>query len=139
MRRLRPLLAILFVFPLLGSDSPKDYDDSIIMGDACLGEWTRLTLRIGGNESTLNDGWTLTIRRDNFSESVGAQPIGTWPCRIELGSPNRLTLPSPKSYQFLFRVEGETLILGYYNGAVGRPKGWDDPKIHVSTFKRVKK
>ena len=130
------LLAALLILPLLGSDSPKEYDDSTILEDACLGEWTRVTLRMNGNELALNDGWTITIRRDSFTESVGKH---TMPCRIEHGSPNRLTLTPLKDGQFLFRVEGETLILGYYNGAVGRPKGWDDPTIHVSTFKRVKK
>src|SRR6516165_8065461 len=115
MRHLTLLVAALLVLPLLGSDSPKDYDDSIVPEDACLGEWTRLTLRIDGNERALQDGWTLTIRRDSFSERLGTQ-TDTWPCRIERGSPNRLTLAPSKGWHFLFRVEGETLILGYYNG-----------------------
>jgi hypothetical protein len=136
MNRFLLIAAVLLALPLLGSDSPKEYDDSAILEDACLGEWTRVTLRINGDEHALNDGWTITIRRDSFSESVGTH---TGPCRIEHGSPNRLTLTPPKVGQFLFRVEGETLILGYYNGAVGRPNGWEDPTIHVSTFKRVRK
>jgi hypothetical protein len=136
MHRSACLLAALLVLPLLGSDSPKDYNDSTVLEDAFLGVWTRATLRIDGNERALPDGWTITIRTGSFSESVGAN---SGLCRIEHGSPNRLTVTSPKEYQFLFRVEGETLILGYYNGGVGRPKGWDDPAIHVSTFKRVKK
>lgn len=43
------------------------------------------------------------------------------------------------SGHFLFRVNGDTLKLSYYNGAARKPETFGGKDMAVSTFKRVRK
>jgi len=142
MRRLSLPLAALLALAALGSDDPKGYDGAAAQG-AVFGEWSRVGLRIDGRETGVRN-WVLTIRERTYAGRVGGG-TETGTCRVEGAASERLELVRTggdvcfSSGQFLFRVEGDTLTLAYYNGAEKRPESFDAKDLHVSTFKRVRK
>jgi hypothetical protein len=142
MRRLLPLFAVLFVGLLLGSDSPREYEDSAVSGDPLAGEWTRVKLVLAGDDLGAPP-WFITFRDGKYSARLadgGAAETGTYTVnggRLDMVRTGGIVCNS--SGHFLFRVDGDTLQLSYYNGATRRPETFGGKDMALSTFKRVRK
>ena len=65
MRRLLPL-AVLLILPLLGSDSPKEYDDAAMQMDEIQGTWRLVAVEIQW-QTVLFIGSVYTLRQNFMS------------------------------------------------------------------------
>jgi hypothetical protein len=142
MRRLLPLFAVLLVGPLLGADSPRDCENSAVTGDPLAGEWTRVKLVLAGDDLGAPP-WVFIFRDGKYSANVGGGGVGETGTYTVNGERLDLVRTSStacnSSGHFLFRVNGDTLKLSYYNGAAQRPEIFDGKDMALSTFKRVRK
>jgi hypothetical protein len=140
MRRLLPLFAVLLVGPLLGSDSPREYENSAVIGDPLAGEWTRVGLVLDGGDLGA-PRWVITFRDGKYTgHTGGAAETGNYQVngwRLDMVRTGNVVCNS--SGHFLFRVEGDTLTLAYHNGAAKRPETFGGKGMAISTFKRVRK
>ncbi len=140
MRRLLPLFAVVLVGPLLGSDSPRDYENAAVTGDPLAGEWTRVGLVLAGADLGAPH-WVITFRDGKYTGNTGGAPeTGTYTVnggRLDMVRTGGAACNS--SGHFLFHVDGDTLKLSYYNGAAKRPETFGAADMAVSTFKRVRK
>src|SRR5262245_55520025 len=149
MKRLPLLVAILFVLPLLGSDAPKDYQDGIVYADGLDGSWLLVRYEADGEARKIAAGLVLTYRRGE---------VESWPPD---GGPNRVlgtyradpgarpaTLDTfytdgfhqGKIWRSIYRIDGDTLYVGYQSGGARRPEGFDDKAdLHVETYRRLRR
>jgi hypothetical protein len=140
MRRLLPLVAVLLVGLLLGSDSPREFENAAVTGDPLAGEWTRVGLVLDGADLGA-PRWVFTFRGGKYTAHIGGAPetgyytVNGW--RLQTVRTGGVACYS--SGHFLFRVEGDTLTFAYHNGAAKRPDTFGGPGMAISTFKRVKK
>jgi uncharacterized protein (TIGR03067 family) len=141
MRRTVCLLAVLLVLPSLGSDSPKEYDGAT-EGDGIEGKWqciayqkqdpfqSVLIVRAGTYTISYKDG-------DVIEGNIRIDPNQN-PAHLD---ENPLTgYLKGETLKCIYQIEGDTLrIAGLPGLYVQRPKGFNDPGIEVSTYKRVRK
>lgn len=73
MRFLLPLGAVLLAGPLLGSDSPRDYENSAVTDDSLAGEWTRVNLVLAGSDLGA-PLWVLSFRDGKYTGHTGGLP-----------------------------------------------------------------
>jgi uncharacterized protein (TIGR03067 family) len=78
MRRATLLLSAMLVLPLLGSDSPKEYNDAAQM-DSIEGSWQLLAVEHDGRKVN-SITWILTFRGGKFTreDSDGDQGMGVY-------------------------------------------------------------
>src|SRR5260370_27737192 len=119
MRRVYLLFAVLRVVPLLGSDSPKEYDDATTSSDSLEGSWDRVSAEHNGVPVAFAGG-VLHFRvagRTWREETKGSAALaGTY--RVE-GVRRHTNLDlfhdegngTPSRY--IYRVEGDTLRVGF--------------------------
>ena len=145
MRRLPLLFAFMFVAPLLGSDSPREYDDSTKMDDI-EGSWLLISEEYEGRvfkaeEGRKSDNQGVTYQGGKFTRVDPKEVLkGTYttdtackPAHLDMtfdGGGLKVT--------YIYRRDGEKLLLGLIWNGGGRPKSFDDKGIHVSTYKRAK-
>jgi uncharacterized protein (TIGR03067 family) len=145
MRRLSPLFAFLFVVPLLGSDSPKEYDDKAeIVGIE--GTWRFSELEHNGEKVDLVTRWVTTYRGGTYTTNYGHGDTVRGCYRIDptRNPPHLDRLPSSgpckgETNKFIYQIDGDTLrVAGFYLIELPRPQGFNDDDISIWTYKRVK-
>ena len=127
---------------LLGSDSPKDYDDRIAPA-SLVGTWNLLRLTRNGQDDKAVE-WNLVFRADTYSWVGTVQVDGTY--KINTGrTPAELDL-SPmvaprqsKTSRCIFRIDGDTLLIALFEPETERPRSFGDKDIQTLTLQRVKK
>jgi RNA polymerase sigma-70 factor (ECF subfamily) len=126
----------------LAPDSPRDDGDGRTVADPLDGEWRLVSVEYGGVRAKFAP-WVLAFRGDRYTSNCqGSIQSGTY--RSVSGKPGSLDLLDGNdpnkgaTQQYLFRLEGDTLTLGFLNGGRERPASFDAPKVLVATFKRGK-
>ena len=146
MRHLFLLLAVLFVIPLFGSDSPKEYDDRVEMVDSVEGSWLLVSeqykgrvviaeeTRKGGKQGVTFQGGEFT-RIDPKEDLKGTYTTNTArkPAQLDMAIEGGLKVT------YIYRRDGDKLLLGVIWEGGRRPKSFDDKGIYIETYKRVKK
>jgi hypothetical protein len=137
MRRTTLLLPALLVLPLLGSDSPKDYDDRA-QEDGIEGVWQLVRTEVGGVARDEQPGQFYTYRVGKFVWPAGPT-TGTYSVDSSF-QPPRLTENAPiGETRNIFQIRGVTLRVAQRKFGEGYPQGFDDRKnLIVGVFKRVR-
>jgi uncharacterized protein (TIGR03067 family) len=141
MRRLFPLLAVLFVVLLFGFDSPKEYDDKTEYAVGIEGAWRWTEIEDAGGRRKLDDGTVYTFHNGVVTIDRGSGNQWRAPYRIDHSSnPPHLDfiLNGGRTYKFIYRIDGDTLRIASNGYDWSRPKGFDDKYVGVQIFKRVK-
>jgi uncharacterized protein (TIGR03067 family) len=146
MRRTVLLLAgVLLSAVALGSDSPKEYDDSMKV-DLLEGEWRMVEVEVDGVKPPFV-GFVETYR----DASWGAKSEGneTHQGRYKINTsqrPARLDLiPADGPFagvtrRYIYQVSGDVLKTAEAMGSDERPKRFDEKRgVVICTYKRVKK
>lgn len=145
MRRLSLLLSVLFVLLLLGSDSPKEYDDKAELDDIH-GSWRWVSTAHGGKVWDVPDGQYLTFRDHRYEwTQPGFCPAGNYkidtrwrPAPVDMTRTN-----GPEServtYRYIYRIDGDTLASAASENQRERPSGFSGVGVTIFTYKRVKK
>jgi uncharacterized protein (TIGR03067 family) len=145
MRRLSLLLAVLFVLPLLGSDSPKEYDDSVRFDGGLEGEWKKVEVFYQGQNLGASGQPSLVIHKQRFTWS-GSTPATTGTFTVDPGKRPARTDQTPlngpgtgSTWKMIYQVEGDKLLIAYTFTMTEYPKGFDDRDSFVTVMKRVRK
>jgi len=136
MRHLSLLFAVLFVVPLLGSDSPKEYDDRAEEA-GIEGDWLLVQTEEDGNGFAVLPDHVYSYRASTFHWSSGAWGTYSVDHRFR---PTRLTERSTMGYtqRSIFQIDGKTLRVAYLKSGDDYPDGFRDARgLHVEVYRRV--
>jgi uncharacterized protein (TIGR03067 family) len=145
MRRLMPLFAALSVFPLLGSDSPKEYDDAAEANNI-QGMWQLTEFEFKGAKAKPDVHGVLTYRSGTSTLTYGNVESLRGSYRIDPTQkpPHIDWIPSTdelkgRPIRCIYRIDGDTLKLGFMQGSDwSRPQRFYGEGVAVETYKRVK-
>ena len=141
MRRFALLFAVLFVLPVLGSDSPKEYDDKMeYVGIE--GTWRQIEIDYHGKTSNPTSEVSLTVRSGTFvfnlSDGNGLQ--GNFRIDPTRKPPHLDYMPNGsltgQTLMHIYQIDSNTLRIAYLDIAF-RPQEFTQVDI-VETYKRVK-
>jgi uncharacterized protein (TIGR03067 family) len=142
MRCLSLLSTALLMLPLLGSDSPKEYDDKM-ESVGIEGTWRLIEIELSGVKATPTQVVQTYCRRTYTSTINGTTSGGDY--RIDSTChPHHLdeiasTGPSKgETFKYIYQFDGDTLKIAYLPFGNPRPQGFNDKHIAVWTYKRVK-
>jgi uncharacterized protein (TIGR03067 family) len=142
-RYLLPLLAVLLV-GLLGSDSPKEYDDALKV-DGLEGEWDKVEVHYGGQNLGRSGHTTFIARGHKFTwQGGGESTTGTYTVDTTTKPGHTIQLPTSgpgknTTWKMIYQVDGDRLTIAYLLVISQYPKGFDDPDAFVTIMRRVKK
>jgi uncharacterized protein (TIGR03067 family) len=122
---------------VLGSDSPKDYDDRAEQS-GLEGTWQAVECNYCGERSTSVQRWTLTLRRGTFSEDMGDDGWQRGTYRLDTThSPCRLDL---NGWRKIYELKRDTLRIAYTIDAPDRyPQDLvGGPRKVITVYKRVR-
>ena len=144
MRRLSLIFAVLFVVPLFGSGSPKDYDDMSMVG-LLEGNWRLTEVEIPGEKlGKLSVHPIMTFRgrtysinyseRGNCCIDAARKP----PSHIDFMHSNGPA--KGQTTKHIFQIEGDTLRIAQIGDAANepRPQGFNDKGVQIFIYERVK-
>lgn len=145
MRRLSPLFAVLFVVPLIGSDSPKEYDGAM-QEDKLEGTWQRIEIERNGEKIDVGVQLVNIYRGDNFTSDYGGNSVTGRFWIDPTRKPAHLDwIPSNGSYRgeplkAIYQIDGNKLKIAVMADPfdLRRPKGFIGNDLAVHTYKRVK-
>jgi uncharacterized protein (TIGR03067 family) len=145
MRRLIPLFAALFVAPLLGSDSPKEYDDAT-ENIAIEGTWRLVELEYDGKITDSPLPLVSTYRDGVYTSKVYDKEAGRGRYRVDLAhAPAYLDeIPADgktggEPIKSIYQIDGDTLRVAYQgNLFMRRPQAFSGEGVWVEVYKRVK-
>jgi uncharacterized protein (TIGR03067 family) len=141
MRRLHLPIAAMLVVALLGSDSPKDYDDAT-ENAVIEGTWQLLAVEHEGKKVN-SITWVYTLRDGEYTRTDSSGDHGAGTYRIDTKQkPPHFDLSASKEGGYgtlkgIFQCQGNTLKMAWSRDA-GYPKGFHDKDIWLGTFKRLK-
>jgi uncharacterized protein (TIGR03067 family) len=141
MRRLIPLFAALLLLPLLGSDSPREYDSATEMA-GIEGTWQLLAVEHDGNKVN-SITWVWTLRDGEYTRTDSNGDHGTGTYRINTNQkPPHFDLSAAKEGGYgalkgIFQCQGDTLKMAWSHGGE-YPKSFHDKDIWLGTLKRLK-
>src|SRR5262245_41728296 len=136
MRRPTLLFAVLMVFPLLGSNSPRWADDAAVEMQNLEGSWRLVEYEVAGAVRQMPDGMIMTYYRREVAwwPPSGGGPneiMGTY-CAEPNTRPARLDrmdtggFHKGKTWRSIYQIDGDTLRVAYKTSGAERPKGFDD-------------
>jgi uncharacterized protein (TIGR03067 family) len=141
-----PVSILFLVLPLLGSDSPKDYDESATVVNNLEGTWKLVEVDGGGKKSPVLSKTLITIRgRDYISASDSEVDHGTFVVKSAYTPPRIYIVWSDGYYKgqtmmVTFRMsDKDTLIISSYHTITTNdsgPVGFDSEKYGLWTYKR---
>jgi uncharacterized protein (TIGR03067 family) len=136
---MRRLFAVLMLVPLLGSDSPKEYDSATAV-DGVEGTWRVVAAEIDGSRVPMKVTTELTLRAGRWRIS-DLKTANTGNYTVEPGSkPAHLDIvTSGETNKYIYRIDGDTLRLARYEQGVPHPKSFNDTGIVIIICKRVGK
>jgi uncharacterized protein (TIGR03067 family) len=140
MRRLFLILAALFALPLLGTDSPKDYDGATVA--ALDGTWMPIDYEEQGKKEHSDEqdlGYAWNFRCGIFAyrkpwtiqQRYRLDPSQN-PAHLDLNPDHEEVL------RFIYQINGDILRIGIGADNTRRPQGFNDAGLTIVTFKRVK-
>src|SRR5260370_32999216 len=124
------LLAVLLVGLLLGSDSPKEYNDEI-KTDGLEGEWDKVDVLYGGQHLGRSGHPTLIIQRHQFTWQGGGETTpGNYTVDTKTKPAHTIQLPTRgpckgTTWKMVHQVEGDRLTIAYLGVMTEYPKGFD--------------
>ena len=143
MRRLSLLFAVLFVVPLLGSDSPKEYDDRT-ENVGIEGTWRMTEQELKGQKIT-DVKCVDTFRNGIYTFQWDNKRPTRWNYRIDTAcKPHHLETPLPNELNkgvlmFIYQIDGDKLRMAMFIPPEMRyPRDFHDAGIVIYTYKRVK-
>jgi len=146
MRRMSLLFTVLIVIPMLGSDSPKEYDDRTeTVGIE--GTWRLTEYQFSGyQKETYPFRCVITFRRgaywsDNGENGKFYPCPGTYRIDSTLKPSHLDLLPSKEPYkgqtlEWIYEIDRDTLRLA--GTFTKRPQGFTNKRVLVVTYKRVR-
>jgi uncharacterized protein (TIGR03067 family) len=140
MKKLPPLLVAVLTLTLLGSDSPKDYDDRTQLA-GIEGAWRRVEVKVNGQVQNDPGDPGLIFRGQKFEwTGGGGGPKGTYTFNTS-HRPAHLDMKATDQpvNECIFQVDGEVLLLAFRRTGTGRPKNFEEQEVWVETFRRVRK
>jgi uncharacterized protein (TIGR03067 family) len=132
-------LAVL-ILPLLGSESPRVFNDKTEIV-SIEGTWRQTAVKLDGQDRPHTDEVLLIFRSAKYEWiGLGFPCAGTYHIDATK-SPARLDMRSTRvpHSEYIFRLEGDTLLLAFQVFGTNLPKGFDGDNSCVETFKRVGK
>jgi uncharacterized protein (TIGR03067 family) len=139
------LVGVLLTVAVLGSDSPKGYDDTTDSG-GIEGKWQLLEVEWKGEKTQLAFQVVITLRGRTLTYD-STHDLVQGNCRIDSTcKPLRVDwIPSAKgltarTLKFIYQIDGDTLRVAFlWNGGldVQRPRGFTDEGVYIAVFKRV--
>jgi uncharacterized protein (TIGR03067 family) len=140
MHRVYLLSAVLFVVPLLGSGSPKEYDDRTTV-DPLEGTW-RLTGSEFRDTKEKHSQPLTTFRNGIVTEDYDfGKYVGTYDVDLTR-KPSHLDMTQSKSKasKYIYKIDGDTLRIALINGLgeMRRPQDFTDKDVFITIYKRVK-
>jgi uncharacterized protein (TIGR03067 family) len=141
MRRTICLLAVVVLaLPLLGSDSPREYNGTTEV-DELQGEWHLIAVRFNGEETAF-PGVGIVFRAGKFGGLLPSNnSLGTYRADVAR-TPAHLDLTKTNdgwTRACICRVDDDTLWVANENSYTDRPKGFDGKDIVLCIYRRVKK
>jgi uncharacterized protein (TIGR03067 family) len=131
MRPVLLLLPVLCVLALLGSDSPREYDNRT--------EYTGLD----GTWQMVDAAIVLTCRGSTWKFNTGGRDSWRGTQRIDITrEPHHLDLYyengpyQGKTLKCIYKIDGDTLTIAGYS-AEKRPTGFQEAMILISKYKRI--
>jgi hypothetical protein len=147
-RTIWPWAGALLAAAALGSDSPREYDDTTIQVDRLEGEWSQIGRRTKNDLGVLQP--QIVIRPcDNGMykvECLAYALLGSHTTvRIDLGhQPARMSVTSTGAgvvplCQCIYRLDGDTLLIGCMRNPSTRPSSFESEGVYLQAYKRVPK
>jgi uncharacterized protein (TIGR03067 family) len=114
MRRRLPLAALL-VLPLLGSDSPKEYDDRA-QDTGIEGAWRFVYCETGGVRTDADPVWPCVYKGGKFTWLGHDEVDGMYKVndRVRPARLTKHTIITDTTYKCIFRFDVDTLLVAYY-------------------------
>ena len=141
----RGLLAALLVLPLLGSDSPKEYDDKVEVA-GIEGTWQMVDISDAGQKREPGVERCIQIFRGgkwSYSEAGRPSTAGTYTTdktRVPAFLDESYGTSLEEARKYIYRIEGDTLRTAFRNANEGeRPTSFDEPRLYIMTWKRLAK
>jgi uncharacterized protein (TIGR03067 family) len=142
MRRPLWLLVALLALPLLGSDSPKEYDGAAEMCEL-EGEWEIVSVE--SDPVPLPSSGLMVFRDGKWRYSREDELVGTGayttdsnrkPCHLDL----TFTEGGRKgqTWKYLYRHDGDRLRIAERDGGRSRPGSFDEQQLYILNLRRVK-
>ena len=112
-KKVLPLFAILLVVPLLGSDSPKEYDDATVNG-TIEGTWRETGFEITGQKMKVNFEVVKTYRSGTFTIVSPGPSVGSYRIDYSRNPPELDWMPTSgvhkgKTIKWIYQIDGDTL------------------------------
>jgi uncharacterized protein (TIGR03067 family) len=133
---------ILLTMPSSEADSTARFDDKIEQLDV-EGTWMEVSQTID-SRNVQSRKTTITFRRGDYTW-VGAepQPYGMYKIDVHFDPPHLDKMPVKEElrgnvFLCIFRVSGDTLTIAYDIETHDRPKSFDQPRIVICTYRRLK-
>ena len=135
----RSVLAALLVLPLLGSDSPKQYDDAA-QEAGIEGDWSPIWTEWAGRISPEKPDQLYSYHAGQFRWTTG-QTEGTYvvdrryhPARLTEQTANKNS-----TFRNVFQIDGSILRVGYLESGSGYPTGFNDKRpMTIEVYRRVR-
>ena len=138
-------MCLLLEPPLLGSDSPKKYDDRTEVDELQGTSWQAVAWESAGERQADKGQLIHTFRDGQWRISLVAEPIGAYttdtshyPARL-----NRIEFLDDgkvQTWKCIYHIDGDTLRIAYKEDGGNRPKSFDDNAgLHIEFYKRWKK
>jgi uncharacterized protein (TIGR03067 family) len=147
MRRLSLLFAVLVVVLLLGSDSPRDYDDKVKIVDEVDGTWKLIWIEYGGLIAGCRKDLVMNCSKGTYIVNYGGVEEERGCYRIEptRKPPQFDYTPSNGEHQSqtsrcIYEIQGDTLKIVEMPlwGDTRRPQGFKDKGVRILNYKRIK-
>jgi uncharacterized protein (TIGR03067 family) len=144
----RCLVCVLLAL-LLGSDSPKEYDDATAKGDRLEGSWLLVGYETGGEFQQMPEGlvmtfeggkaawWPHTGGGPNLVMATYRTDPGIWPARLDRVDTGGFH--KGKTWKMIYQIDGDTLRIAYRMSGVERPTGFHGNDLEIEIYKRVRK
>ena len=128
----------MLVVALLGSNSPKEYDDRAQDG-AIEGDWLLVRVEICGTTMDAGPYSPCISRGGKFRWAGQDEDTGTYSVDTGFQPPPLTENAMEETYRNIFQIHGGTLRVAHRKPGDGYPKGFDDRKnLIVEVYRRVR-
>jgi uncharacterized protein (TIGR03067 family) len=149
MKKSLALTGVVACVVLLGSDSPKGYDDKVEYADGLQGSWKAVSMESSESPVPLPlsvfEDTVVTFNKGHLVKLVGSNEY-RWTYKADPSKrPAHLDQyhsdERGRVWKEIYRVEGDTLKIAYVStgGWDGRPTSFSDKNNFIVTYKRVKR
>jgi uncharacterized protein (TIGR03067 family) len=138
MRSLHVFIATLLVLPILGSDSPKGYDDRA-QDSGIEGAWRFVYYEIGGVKTEVAAVSPCIYKGGKFTWSGRNEVSGSYTVDTRFRPARLAQCIMNTTYKCIFRVDGDTLRVAYWRKGDDYPVDFiDSDNLVVEVYRRVR-